>query len=80
MARLLEMVGDLEESLRAARQEISERDEVVRRSRLKEQEASMAVSKYDEMTGKYADLLKTYAPGLGTGGFLGRAIARRAVV
>lgn len=80
IARLLETVADLEDSLRLAKQDVSERDEVVRRSRLKEQEANMAKSKYGEMTEKYADLLKTYAPGLGAGELLGRAIARMAVV
>ena len=76
-ARLLQIVDGLEDSLRAAKRDISERDDIVRHSRLKEQEALMTISKYDEMSEKYANLLKTYAPGLGAGGFLERGMARR---
>jgi chromosome segregation ATPase len=78
-SRLMETVANLEDALRAAKQDASERDEVLRRARLKEQEANLTISKYNEMTEKREDLLKTYAPGLGAGGFLGRGIARMAI-
>lgn len=77
---LLEMVEGLEDSLRAAKRDISERDEVVRQSRLKEREASVVVAKYEEMTEKYSGMLRMYAPGLGGGGFLERGISRKAAV
>ncbi len=75
----METVANLEDALRAAKQDASERDEVLRRARLKEQEANLTIAKYNEMTEKREDLLKTYAPGLGAGGFLGRGIARMAI-
>jgi len=75
---LLDMIESLEDGLRAAKRDISERDDVVRQSRLKEREATLTISKYDEMTEKYADMMRTYIPGLGGGGFLERGIGRRA--
>ena len=72
------MIESLEDGLRAAKRDISERDDVVRQSRLKEREATLTISKYDEMTEKYADMMRTYVPGLGGGGFLERGIGRRA--
>lgn len=75
---LLEMIEGLEDSLRLVRRDASEQDEIVRQSRLKEQEAKLTIAKYGDMSQKYADLLRVYAPGLGAGGFLERGIAREA--
>lgn len=75
---LVDKLGHLQEDLRIAQAEIKEKEDMIAKVRLKEAEATLAISRYGELTEHYKGLMSTYAPGLGAGTLLEQAIQRKA--
>lgn len=75
---LIDRLETVEQELRKAQCSIADKTKAMAAMQEQETKAEMAVSKYSEMTEYYKDLMAKYAPGLGAGLFLERAIQRKA--
>lgn len=75
---LIDRLETVEQELRKAQCSIADKTKAMAAMQEQETKAEMAVSQYSEMTEYYKDLMAKYAPGLGAGLFLERAIQRKA--
>ncbi len=75
---LSERASQLQAQLDAERVALKGREDQLRSEARKVADAAEAARKYDEMTRHYKDLMGRYAPGMGAGIFLERAVGRRA--
>ena len=75
---LVEKMEQLEEDLKAAQADIIAKEDIISKVRLTEAEATLAISRYSELTESYRGLMSKYAPGLGAGALLEQAIQRKA--
>ncbi|KAG7673019.1 hypothetical protein Ndes2437B_g01126 [Nannochloris sp. 'desiccata'] len=75
---LSERAAQLQAQLDAERCALKGREDQLRNEARKVAEAAESARKYDEMTKHYKDLMGRYAPGMGAGIFLERAVGRRA--
>ena len=75
---LLDKMESIQEDFRHAQSTITEKDDIIKKIKLKEAEATMVVTRYEEMTKYYKELMTKHAPGLGAGAFLEKAIQQRA--
>jgi X breakpoint 2-interacting protein len=75
---LSERAAQLQAQLDAERCALKGREDQLRNEARKVAEAAESARKYDEMAKHYKDLMGKYAPGMGAGIFLERAVGRRA--
>jgi len=75
---LSERAAQLQAQLDAERCALKGREDQLRNEARKVAEAAESARKYDEMAKHYKDLMGRYAPGMGAGIFLERAVGRRA--
>jgi ABC-type phosphate transport system auxiliary subunit len=75
---LIDRLETVEQELRKAQCSIADKTKAMAAMQEQETKAELAVSQYSEMTEYYKDLMAKYAPGLGAGLFLERAIQRKA--
>ncbi|KAI8102121.1 hypothetical protein M9434_007180 [Picochlorum sp. BPE23] len=75
---LIDRFESLQQELRSAQSSIADKTRAMQVMEEKGAEAEKVVSQYSEMTEYYKDLMARYAPGLGAGLFLERAIQRKA--
>lgn len=75
---LIDRLETVEQELRKAQCSIADKTKAMAAMQEQDTKAEMAVSQYSEMTEYYKDLMAKYAPGLGAGLFLERAIQRKA--
>ena len=75
---LVERAAQLQAQLDAERCALRGREDQLRSEAIKAAEAMEAAKRYNEMTIHYKDLMCKYAPGIGAGVFLEKAVERRA--
>lgn len=75
---LIQTIERLKSELESTNAALAEKDNSLRSIWAKENEAKGIISHYEEMTQYYKSLMSKYAPGLGAGAFLEKAIQRKA--
>ena len=75
---LIQTIENLKSELESKNVALTEKENYLRSVWAKESEAKGIISHYEEMTNYYKRLMSKYAPGLGAGAFLEKAIQRKA--
>jgi len=75
---LVHTIEMLKSELKSTESALAEKDSTLKSILAKESEASSLIFHYEEMTQYYKKLMSKYAPGLGAGTFLEKAIQRKA--